>query len=108
MKSLTGLIRARLLARSIQVNLRITTEGWLAARMTQYDRILSMSSVSPIPGRLEPIWRRPMAALLKKFISLYKEVDTHWAKQKGKYWWIVPLNRALEDICQKNRDDGDP
>src|SRR5260370_26926081 len=48
-----------------------------------------------------------MAASLKTFIRLYKQVKADWVKRAGEHWWIVPLNLALENVCRKNPSHAD-
>jgi hypothetical protein len=52
--------------------------------------------------------RRPMATLLRTFVRRYKQVKADWDKGAGEHSWIVPLNRALENVCQNNASHADP
>jgi hypothetical protein len=49
-----------------------------------------------------------MADVFETFLRLYKEVKADWDKGAGDHWWIVPLNAALERVCEEDPSHTDP
>lgn len=45
---------------------------------------------------------------LNKFVHLYARVKSDRDKKRGKHWWIVPLNEALEKVCSDSPGHADP